>query len=136
MEPLNTGNEFDDLQLFNFVIKPANLSLFQLDASPFIRIDFSHRFHDFDDFCSGSDSFLFQLQKSFVSCCACLIRILKNAVLSTPDASTAGMPISAAPATFLCRSASGDSFITASFAKPTKHLRHYITNQILVNRAH
>jgi len=117
------------------VIKPANLSLFQLDASPFIRIGFSHRFHDFDDFCSGSDSFLFQLQKSFMSCSACLIRILKDAMPSTPDAS-AGMPIPPAPATFLCRSASGDSFITASFAKPTKHLRHYITNQILVNRAH
>src|SRR2546430_1854655 len=85
MEPLNTGNEFDDLQLFNFVVESANLSLFQLDASPFIRIGFSHRFHDFDDFCSGSDSFLFQLQKSFVSCCACLIRILKDAMPSTPD---------------------------------------------------
>src|SRR5262249_37421890 len=108
----------------------------QLNPTPFCRICVSHRFDDFDDFCSGSDSLLFQFEKTVMRRCACFIGVLKDAVLSASDTAAADMAIPTATAIFGGWTSRCRHTVSTRLAKPAKYLGYYITNQSLVNCAH
>ena len=61
MQPFYSWHQFDDFQLFDFVVKPANFCLFQFHFSPFDRIGLRHGLDDLYDFRSRGHAFLFRL---------------------------------------------------------------------------
>jgi hypothetical protein len=82
VEPFNPGNQFDDLQLFDLVIEPADFRFIQLNLSPLGGLGVGHAFDDLNYFDTGCDSFLLKLKVGLVRRFTSLGGILEDAVFA------------------------------------------------------
>src|SRR5207248_11207438 len=112
MKPFHARNQFDNLQLLDFMIEASDLRLFQFNPAPFFGFGLVHPFDDFDDSVADGDSLLLQLEKTILRRRTSLIRILENTIFALSNTAAASMAgrvaISAAAAIFVSWSRAGD----------------------------
>src|SRR5262249_16243136 len=98
IQPVHSGNKLDDLELFNFVIEPADLCFVQLLTSPRFGIFVRQRLDDLLDLPPRGHAFFLKFQKGFLGGEARLVRVLKNTKppAARADAAAARLAFSAA----------------------------------------
>src|SRR5439155_14904347 len=77
MQPLDSGHQLNNFQLFNLMVEPANLRFFEFQASPLRGVGVANRLDEVDDFGASGDALLLKLQISSARRVTSLIGVLE-----------------------------------------------------------
>ncbi len=81
-EPVHAGHQFDQAQLGDLVIEPADLRFFKFNLAPRLGVFLGHRLDDFLNLAAGGNAFFLELQKRFLRGTASFFRRGEHAELA------------------------------------------------------
>src|SRR5689334_1950014 len=81
-QPFDAGDQLKNFKFRYLVIEPADFGFLEFNSSPFGGIAFGKSFYDLNHLGARRDTFLAQLEESFMRRRARFVRILKHSVLA------------------------------------------------------
>ncbi len=100
-EPIHAGNKFDDLELLDLMVEPADFRFLKFESAPLGRVRVGEGLDDFFNLPARGDAFLLQLEEGFLRGSASFVGVLKHAKLAAQSGTGAGVCLAVATTRWL-----------------------------------